>query len=53
MIGNWELFIGFLLVFIMLAGEKGICGSLQPWLEKLFARKKPLPTAGESTGARQ
>ncbi len=53
LIGNWELFIGFLLVFIMLAGEKGIWGSLQPWLEKLFARKKAPPAAGEGTEARQ
>jgi branched-chain amino acid transport system permease protein len=41
LIGNWELFIGFLLVFIMLAGDKGIWGSLQPRLAALFARKKP------------
>ena len=27
-IGNWELIVGFVLVFIMLAGEKGIWGSL-------------------------
>jgi branched-chain amino acid transport system permease protein len=39
LIGNWELFIGFLLVFIMLAGEKGIWGTLQPRLEALFSRK--------------
>ena len=46
-IGNWELFIGFLLVFIMLAGEKGIWGSLQPLLEKLLFRKRATPrTAG-------
>ena len=37
-IGNWELVIGFLLVFIMLAGEKGIWGSLAPLLQKLFTR---------------
>jgi branched-chain amino acid transport system permease protein len=40
LIGNWELFIGFLLVFIMLAGEKGIWGTLQPRLEKLLSRRK-------------
>ncbi|MEO8136089.1 MAG: branched-chain amino acid ABC transporter permease [Betaproteobacteria bacterium] len=39
-VGNWELIIGFLLVFIMLAGEKGIWGTLQPRLERLFFRKK-------------
>ncbi len=33
-IANWELFIGFLLVFIMLAGEKGIWGTLEPLLKK-------------------
>lgn len=36
--GNWEVFIGFLLVFIMLAGEKGIWGTLQPWLARRFTR---------------
>ncbi len=40
--GNWELFIGFLLVFIMLAGERGIWGSLEPRLKKFFARKGAL-----------
>jgi branched-chain amino acid transport system permease protein len=40
LIGNWELFIGFMLVFIMLAGERGIWGSLQPALAKLFRRRK-------------
>jgi len=40
LIGNWELFIGFLLVLIMLAGEKGIWGTLQPRLQALFARGK-------------
>ena len=39
-IGNWELFIGLLLVFIMLAGEKGIVGTLQPWLERVGARRR-------------
>ncbi|MGZ5034184.1 MAG: branched-chain amino acid ABC transporter permease [Usitatibacter sp.] len=37
--GNWEVFIGFLLVFIMLAGEKGIWGSVEPWLARRFTRK--------------
>src|SRR5919201_768724 len=36
-VGNWELVIGPLLVFIMLAGEKGIWGTLQPRLEKVLA----------------
>jgi branched-chain amino acid transport system permease protein len=48
-IGNWELFIGFLLVFIMLAGEKGIWGTLQPRLEKLFFRNKAATAEGEET----
>jgi len=38
MIGNWELFIGFLLVFIMLAGEKGIWGTLEPILTRFIYR---------------
>jgi hypothetical protein len=52
-IGNWELFIGFLLVFIMLAGEKGIWGSLEPWLQKLLLRNKPAAgTAGPEEARR-
>jgi len=43
-LGNWELVIGFVLVFIMLAGEKGIWGTLAPWLQKLMLR-----TAGGAT----
>jgi len=39
-IGNWELVIGFLLVFIMLAGEKGIWGTLEPRLARLFRRDR-------------
>jgi branched-chain amino acid transport system permease protein len=39
LIGNWELFIGFLLVFIMLAGERGIWGTLEPRLTKALFRK--------------
>ncbi|MEW6664709.1 MAG: branched-chain amino acid ABC transporter permease [Thermodesulfobacteriota bacterium] len=38
-IANWELFIGLLLVFIMLAGEKGIWGTLEPILKKALLRK--------------
>lgn len=37
-LGNWELVIGFMLVFIMLAGEKGIWGTLAPLLSKLALR---------------
>ena len=39
LIGNWELFIGFILVFIMLVGERGIWGTAQPYLERLFTRR--------------
>lgn len=39
-ITNWELFIGLLLVFIMLAGERGIWGSLEPVLKKFALRRK-------------
>jgi branched-chain amino acid transport system permease protein len=38
LIGNWELVIGTLLVFIMLAGEKGIWGTLEPALRNLPTR---------------
>jgi branched-chain amino acid transport system permease protein len=39
-IGNWELIIGFLLVFIMLAGEKGIWGTIESVYRKAAARRK-------------
>jgi branched-chain amino acid transport system permease protein len=52
LIGNWELFIGFLLVFIMLAGERGIWGTTQPWLERLFARRTPKPALAERAETR-
>jgi branched-chain amino acid transport system permease protein len=51
MIGNWELFIGFLLVFIMLVADKGIWGTLQPILDKGISRKKdlkPINAAGNA-----
>jgi branched-chain amino acid transport system permease protein len=38
LIGNWELLIGCLLVFVMLAGEKGIWGTLAPLLGKAWRR---------------
>lgn len=40
LIGNWEFFIGFLLVFIMLAADKGIWGTLEPMLRKALTRVK-------------
>lgn len=53
LIGNWELFIGFLLVFIMLAGEKGIWGTLQPRLERLFSRGKAVVATTETGATRR
>ena len=41
-IANWELFIGLMLVFIMLAGEKGIWSTLEPILEKALFQKRIL-----------
>lgn len=40
LVGNWELFIGLLLVGIMLAGEKGIWGTLEPLFKKALGRKE-------------
>jgi len=37
-ITHWELVIGILLVVIMLAGEKGIWGTIQPLLKKVQLR---------------
>jgi branched-chain amino acid transport system permease protein len=44
LIANWELFIGLLLVFIMLAGEKGIWSTLEPILKNALSRKGVLPS---------
>jgi len=44
---NWELVVGFLIVFIMLAGEQGIWGTLQPRLKKLFTRRRKSSGGGE------
>ncbi|MBX9811360.1 MAG: branched-chain amino acid ABC transporter permease [Burkholderiales bacterium] len=53
LIGNWELFIGFLLVLIMLAGEKGIWGTLQPLLEKSLFRKRTTTGTDDSGDTRR
>lgn len=51
-IGNWELFIGALLVLIMLAGEKGIWGTLEPWLARLLRRRsRSRPASADGAGA--
>ena len=46
------LVIGFLLVFIMLAGEKGIWGTLEPILKKGLRRVRPASGIGD-TGAKK
>ncbi len=49
-VGNWELIVGFGLVVIMLAGERGICGTLEPLLKRAFSRRAPAGTAGAQGG---
>lgn len=49
LIGNWELFIGFLLIAIMLAGEKGIWGTLAPLLRRIVSRRTAGPAQPGST----
>jgi branched-chain amino acid transport system permease protein len=50
---NWELLIGFLLVFIMLAGEKGIWGTLGPILNRaLFSKRFAASVQAERDGTR-
>lgn len=39
--GNWELIVGFGLVFVMLAGEKGIWGTIEPRLMRVFRGRGP------------
>ena len=50
LIGNWELFIGFLLVFIMLAADKGIWGTLEPMLLRLTSRRKSAKKTDNAEG---
>lgn len=38
--GHWELIVGFLLVFVMLAGERGIWGSVEPLLRRWILRQR-------------
>lgn len=42
---NWEFFVGFLLVFIMLAGEQGLWGTLEALLRRVrrSGRRAPVP----------
>ena len=51
-LGNWELVIGFVLVFIMLAGEKGIWGTLEPLIKKTFVRVTGKAAADEGGSSR-
>lgn len=46
-VGNWEFFVGLLLVVIMLAGERGIWGTLEPWLRRRVAWRRPAPALQE------
>lgn len=34
----WELVVGFLLIVVMLAGEKGLWGSVEPFLKRFLSR---------------
>jgi branched-chain amino acid transport system permease protein len=52
-IANWELFIGLLLVFIMLAGEKGIWSTLEPILKKAHPLKRISPSLPDSGNGRR
>ncbi len=51
-ISNWELFIGLLLIFIMLAGEKGIWGTLEPILKKSLSPKRSACQVSKKSGDR-
>jgi ABC-type branched-subunit amino acid transport system permease subunit len=46
-VGNWEFFVGLLLVVIMLAGERGIWGTLEPWLRRRVVWRRPAPALQE------
>ena len=40
-ITHWELIIGLLLIIVMLAGEKGIWGTVGPIINRVFIGEKP------------
>jgi branched-chain amino acid transport system permease protein len=37
-IGNWELFVGFILVFIMMTNSVGLYGTLEIWYRRLLRK---------------
>lgn len=37
-IGNWELFVGLILVFIMMTNSVGLYGTLEAWARRLFQK---------------
>ena len=37
-IGNWELIVGFILVFIMMTNSVGLYGTLENWSKSLWRR---------------
>lgn len=48
----WQLVVGFLLIVVMLAGEKGVWGSLEPLVMRLFSsRKKRSAVSGKAPQA--
>ena len=51
-IGNWELLIGFLLVFIMLAADRGIWGTLQPRVAAVLGRRRAAAQGVADAGAK-
>lgn len=40
-IGNWELFVGLILVFIMMTNSVGLYGSMEAWFRRLFHKASP------------
>jgi branched-chain amino acid transport system permease protein len=51
-LGNWELVIGFGLVLVMLMGEKGIWGTIAPWLRRLAGRYRGAAPVAEGEAPR-
>jgi branched-chain amino acid transport system permease protein len=49
-IGNWELFVGIILVFIMMSNSGGLYGSLEKLLQRLFGGSHE-PSLGKSATA--
>ncbi len=48
---QWEVLVGLMLIIVMLAGEKGIVGSLEDFIEKLWKKRSVATSAQPREGS--